>query len=313
LAFAARWWSGARRRAPTQEAQESLVCSPGTPCEPTWKTFWHPLDNDELSQFAFATMVPEARDSVLRAILDRCRRLHDVGVTPVLIHVGANNMKKERDAYRFLLSQITVPYRLVLVEPNMNLLPVLRQEAGSLDAKAAQAPTVVNAAICPESGDQMTLYVPSPERILADFLVPRLLAKIGFINPEVLSEVASLDYERTVSSLKAFHRVPHVKKEYIDELPVRCATPSDLVADVGASAEHVAFMAVDTEGFDAQLLAMFFELPGFEPSVVQFEWAGHHGNETAKVGALADIVRALHARGYELRKEHENMVARRVA
>lgn len=309
LSVAARWWTAAPVRVDA-EPPESLVCAQGAPCDPTWRTFWYPLDRDELSAFRFASMSPEARDAVLRAIVDRCRALGESGVVPVLVHVGANNMKKERDMYRFLLSKITVPYRLVLVEPNANLVPALSKEAASLDLGAAHAPLVVNVAICPDRGQKMTLYVPSPDNILADFRLHRWLATFGFIDPGVLSEVASLDYERTANSLKEFHRLPHVKQEYINELPVRCATPADLMADVGASARDVAFLAVDTEGFDAQLLAMFLGLQGFDPAVVQFEWAGHHSNDTTKVEALRDIAMALHARGYELRKEQENMIAR---
>jgi len=196
------------------------------------------------------------------------------------------------------------------VEPNANLIPALSQEAARLDPNAVHKPVVVNAAICPQGGQRMTLYVPDTAAILADFALYRVLTWLRLFDPAWMSEVASLDYERAASSLKAFFSLPHVKKEFIQELPIRCATPADLISEVGASAQDVAYLAIDAEGFDAQLLALFLELRDFSPALVQFEWFGHHGNETSKVAALSGVSRALHARGYELRKEGENLVAR---
>merc|ERR1712113_878864 len=59
---------------------------------------------------------------------------------------------------------------------------------------------------------------------------------------------------------------------YIEEVPVRCLSPRDLLAEVHVQPEMVVHLKIDAEGYDAILLNHFLELKGFAPAIMQFEW-----------------------------------------
>jgi len=95
----------------------------------------------------------------------------------------------------------------------------------------------------------------------------------------------------------------------VEEVPVRCLSPEDLLTEARVAADAVDFYSCDAEGYDAQLTRMFLEINGFRPAVVQFEWAWHHDHNDTKVNEIIEVVKTLHARGYKVVKDTDEIIA----
>merc|ERR1712232_1299229 len=58
----------------------------------------------------------------------------------------------------------------------------------------------------------------------------------------------------------------------VDQVSVRCPTPSALLQHLGLKASDIDVLQLDMEGFDVKTLEGFLVLEGFAPTLVQFEW-----------------------------------------
>lgn len=58
---------------------------------------------------------------------------------------------------------------------------------------------------------------------------------------------------------------------YIEEMSVRCVTPSGLLKEVNVDMQDLVTFILDAEGYDNEILSVFLTLDGFAPAYVQFE------------------------------------------
>jgi len=234
---------------------------------------------------------------------DRAAWRRNMSSLPLVINVGANTLKKEEELYRSLFAPLS-GHRFVFVEPNKLVLPKLREQIRGLGLDPGSSNVqIVNAAVCTRTGDHMSLFSvnSSMQEVLHEWIYEKMV------------EMTSLDKERIRKSFERWLILAPVSVEetmaYVEELPVRCLSPADLLAEVGASPEAVDFYSCDAEGYDAQLTDLFLGLEGFSPAVVQFEWAWHHDHNETKVGLISQVVRELHRRGYDIAKDSDELVA----
>eukprot|EP00413_Alexandrium_margalefii_P042538 CAMPEP_0204602164 /NCGR_PEP_ID=MMETSP0661-20131031/56483_1 /ASSEMBLY_ACC=CAM_ASM_000606 /TAXON_ID=109239 /ORGANISM="Alexandrium margalefi, Strain AMGDE01CS-322" /LENGTH=278 /DNA_ID=CAMNT_0051613101 /DNA_START=30 /DNA_END=866 /DNA_ORIENTATION=- len=239
----------------------------------------------------------------LKAVQSRASERRKSDSYPVVINVGVNTLQKEAELYKSLFLPLHA-YRFVFVEPNKMVLHKLRQQIRELGIDPESSNVhIVNAAVCPQTGDHMKLY--SVNKSIQEVLPEAIYEK--------MVEMTSLDKERIKKSFDRWLILAPVPMEqalaYVEELPVRCLSPADLLEEVGLSPGEVDFYSCDAEGYDAPLTRMFLEMKGFNPAVVQFEWAWHHDHNETKVEMISRVVRMLHERGYDIAKDTDEIVA----
>lgn len=279
----------------------SAVCDVAEPCEPPLATFSY-FELGSLPRIVWY-LITKARLSEA----DAARREAAVGgrlkggAAPVVVNVGVNTLKKELELYRSLFVPLE-RYRFVFVEPNQLVLPTLEEQIKELGVDRGHV-QIVNAAVCPDSGDHMKMYRVNKS-------LEERLPRAAY---ETMVEMTSLDIERIKRSFDRWLILAPVSLDelmsYVEEAPVRCLSPSDLLREVGVEPEAVGFYSCDAEGYDSQLTKMFLGLPSFKPAVVQFEWAWHHDHNTTKMELIAEVVRSLHGRGYNIAKDGDEIVA----
>mmetsp|Transcript_81474 Transcript_81474/g.263927 ORF Transcript_81474/g.263927 Transcript_81474/m.263927 type:complete len:306 (+) Transcript_81474:60-977(+) len=225
----------------------------------------------------------------------------------VLVHVGAS-VTDEGD----LLTPGTVPglfkpetYRFVYVEPNTHVLAPWSSKLRGFGFKESEL-HFAEAAICPEDSEGATLYRPSHQLRLdhAPGLAPNELDDLStFHKPRLL------DWMRLLSPQVAALS-PEQLSAYVENSTVRCATPTTLLKEAGVRPESIDQLGVDLFGEDAlEIVDLFLALDGFSPGTVTFEYAGHHHHEKPVMATLEKLVRDLAARGYEIHRSKDDIIA----
>ncbi len=87
------------------------------------------------------------------------------------------------------------------------------------------------------------------------------------------------------------------------EMRIRCLTPQSLLSEVGAVAEDVDALFLDTEGYDARLMMLFLAMNSFRPAVIEIEWF------PSDPDMVLQVVRMLHSRSYAIFMFFDNIVA----
>mmetsp|Transcript_20253 Transcript_20253/g.30437 ORF Transcript_20253/g.30437 Transcript_20253/m.30437 type:complete len:143 (-) Transcript_20253:61-489(-) len=96
-------------------------------------------------------------------------------------------------------------------------------------------------------------------------------------------------------------------ESWIVPVPVQCHTPATLLQELGMEAVGVDFIFLDCEGFDAEILSMFKDLPGFDPAFVIIEYGFHHANR-GRLHLVTEIANYFSERGYAVYKDLDNLV-----
>jgi len=73
--------------------------------------------------------------------------------------------------------------------------------------------------------------------------------------------------------------VSKVPEKYVVSIGVPCYSPADTLKIAGFAADTVGVFAVDAEGFDAEIVRAFLDLPDFRPEIIKFEctWIDRDG------------------------------------
>jgi len=96
-------------------------------------------------------------------------------------------------------------------------------------------------------------------------------------------------------------------ESWIVPVPVQCHTPATLLQELGMEAVGVDFIFLDCEGYDAEILSMFTELPGFDPAFIIFEFGFHHASR-GKLHLVTEMANYWSERGYAVYKDNDNLV-----
>lgn len=212
------------------------------------------------------------------AVLARATEIRAAGSTPAVLHIGASEFSTDRLMYRPLLQKLqaaTLPTRLVLVEPQADLVPTIRRHAATLPLGEGQL-HVANVAVDPDcTGEPLRMYGWS-KRILEHFLRPDVPLQ-GFVSSRrehpVYAARGSAYNDPSNPFRDEWRRVADFRNlsDYVEEIRFRCDTVPGLLSTVEAAAGDVAFLVVDAEGMDCGILLQFLRLEGFRPAFVMIE------------------------------------------
>eukprot|EP00416_Gambierdiscus_australes_P033608 CAMPEP_0171110332 /NCGR_PEP_ID=MMETSP0766_2-20121228/71288_1 /TAXON_ID=439317 /ORGANISM="Gambierdiscus australes, Strain CAWD 149" /LENGTH=265 /DNA_ID=CAMNT_0011572183 /DNA_START=76 /DNA_END=870 /DNA_ORIENTATION=- len=194
---------------------------------------------------------------------------------------------------------------LIYAEPNKEVLALWRAHL-TQKVSLKDEMSFVNAAICPEDTEEATLFQAS-ERLKVDFALA--------LGPEVLVEHASMNRTRLLGWLRMLSPAINALAldelaSYVQNLTVRCLSPSSLLEGVGITPDAIDQLGVDVFGQDAlEIVDLFLAMDGFAPQSLTFEYRGHHVYESDFVAALEGTVSSLVARGYDVHRAKEDLFA----
>mmetsp|Transcript_93276 Transcript_93276/g.273045 ORF Transcript_93276/g.273045 Transcript_93276/m.273045 type:complete len:345 (-) Transcript_93276:102-1136(-) len=208
------------------------------------------------------------------SIAARAEEIRRSGSTPVVLHIGANTFWEDKRMYTPLM-QLLKPHspRLVLVEPQTNILNVTRQNAEELKLPEGKL-DIVNKAVAPDcSGGDLTMYGWS-NRLQELFTRP--VPMEGYVSQKrenVLAAIKGAVIDPLNYWASELARVAHLPNltEYVEELVFVCITPTDFLAEMGIAAKDIAAMVIDAEGLDDSILEGFLPLTGFRPAFMMHE------------------------------------------
>lgn len=233
------------------------------------------------------------------------------GRVPTILHIGPNSLaRREIDDYMLLLHLAQGACRFIFVEPLARQLAHLKRRLYAAVERSGlgfnHTLTFVHAAVCPPAAaaEETTLHTLS-RALLADFpQAPWLVDGFGD-----LSSLSWAQFYRGIQRFAWKRHYPQMSEEewaaspYVRRIPVRCVTPSALLAEVGLEPGDVDLFISDTEGFDSQLVPAFFDLGQFSPAVLHFEYVNQRldANTTfAVVGQLAAQYYEVHAHSIDV-------------
>mmetsp|Transcript_8086 Transcript_8086/g.12210 ORF Transcript_8086/g.12210 Transcript_8086/m.12210 type:complete len:223 (-) Transcript_8086:126-794(-) len=204
--------------------------------------------------------------------------------------------------------------RIILVEPHPGQQSRLRERIYGIHDRSSV--TILPTAICPTLGDSVTFYRISDNffRRFNDYaFYIRYWASLD--KQHLIDETQFFNSNQKVWLFKALHIFPKHFPEsveewlpYIEAVHVQCHTPASLLAETQLEPRDVDVLILDAEGYDTELMHMFLAMDGFAPASIMFEW--HlHANNASKLGELLQLVRAVHARGYDVHRHNHDIVA----
>jgi len=180
-----------------------------------------------------------------------------VSSTLNIVQVGACDgaWEKTNDPMQSLFQSQLV--RAVAIEPVPPLWEQLKKRLATLPA-ADERLLALNAAVCLESKKDVPFYT-----------VRKAFSRD---HPEVEHWA-----QNELGSFQKRHLTKHhIPRQYIEEIPVQCVSPTALFempnSPVGQDAAAVDVLIVDAEGLDADLVDRFLETDSFRPAVLIFEW-----------------------------------------
>lgn len=203
------------------------------------------------------------------------------GSAPAILHIGAHNFDNpalwtDQHLYQHVLTELKAVVdspRLILIEPMAYKADEIMENAAKLPIEIENvqlAHTMVNGT-CLKAQELMYKF---SSRIESDFAISTGITDawtrskrdelIPTLNAYLKSQPsASPGFQRLASS-------PEIES-YIEEVAVPCASPSELLKQVGVSAENLVMVTVDAEGCDPFIVNKMLDLPGFHPAFLMFE------------------------------------------
>lgn len=281
----------------------SLVCRAGAACRPSLAVL-PPMD------WGARRFLSADEDlQRLRVILNRFLWRLGRGEAPTILHVGPNALaQREIAEYAVLLGLAQGACRLIFVEPLGRQLARLQRRMHETVKHGNHTLKLVHAAVCPGRAATVdtTLYTFS-RKFLEDFPQAPGLA-------DVFGDLSSLSWGQFIESIQRFEarrKYPQMSAEawaaspYVRKMPVRCITPSALLAEVGLRPGDVDYFISDTEGFDSQIVPAFLALGQFSPPALQFEYV----NQRLDANTTFTVVKQLATRGYEVHAHDIDVIA----
>merc|ERR1711957_362843 len=94
---------------------------------------------------------------------------------------------------------------------------------------------------------------------------------------------------------------------YLEEVPVRCISPTSFLSEVGVKVEDIDFLMVDAEGYEFSIASSFTSLAGFRPAVIAIECFDkfHLLEEDFIGGRMLPLASSLAASGYDVYQHTE--------
>lgn len=166
----------------------------------------------------------------------------------------------------------------MLIEPNPEMYEKLQ-----INIQGAFGTTTEikawNVAVCPNSSGTVPFYVVSPKLGIDHPNLPHmfLYQLSSFSREHILKHLDpnSSYRQKTNPHLRELFRkvIPNASylQEIIHEILVPCKTPGDLLNESKTSPAVVDILMVDAEGYDAQIVTAFMDIPTFRPLVLFFE------------------------------------------
>jgi len=296
------------------------MCKADRPCGITAETFkLAHIASESVYPWIDATMPKlKGKAGILSTSLQQRHRR--VGRPVNIIHIGANDLESEVELYTTILGSGIVA-NMVVLEPLTPVIPALEKNLARIPHPLRRQARAINAAICPEDTNlTMSMFDIDlmDEEVIAKSrkvfgvdhksLLRTLLSKwTSLAGPRLLADtwqrVISYEFNAPLLGNVAYEKLESAIVGY----PVRCLTPKTLLSEVGVASDSVDFLFVDAEGYDAEIVQLFSEMPGFGPAALYFEWGWHHESR-GKLGLLTSLARSLVAQGYDLRSDHDNLV-----
>jgi len=150
--------------------------------------------------------------------------------------------------------------RAVLVEPNPPVFAKLeeRVHASFGDSERIQ---LVQAAVSANTSGSVPFYVVSPKFMKDHPEAPHWLAQ----------EISSLNRQHVLQHHTASGLSEGQFARYVEEISVPSRKPAELLAVAGLAPEGVDVLKVDAEGYDADIVGAFMDVPSFSPKIIIFE------------------------------------------
>jgi len=89
---------------------------------------------------------------------------------------------------------------------------------------------------------------------------------------------------------------------YLEDVGVPCITPAGLLAELRVAPGDVAYVLVDAEGSDQEIVGAFLDLPGFAPSMLMYEKSCYYTDCMDLMGRLSSL-------GYHVYQQRGDFVA----
>lgn len=241
------------------------------------------VSNPETSRFQLADEWEEVEVEPLlrRLLLGTSKFGGDARTVPTLLQVGACDGDFSGESFsddpvqNFLLAESQM--RAVLVEPNPEVFGMLEKNVLSHFGEDGRVlPVNVAVSVSPEaaSAGKVPFYVVSP-RLATDH--PQRAPHWARY------QLSSMDREHVIGHHAFIGLSREEFSAYVDEIAVPCRTPADLLQEAALAPEAVNILVVDTEGFDAQIVQAFMQVPGFSPRVLIFEAAHLESSELRRL------------------------------
>mmetsp|Transcript_40353 Transcript_40353/g.128234 ORF Transcript_40353/g.128234 Transcript_40353/m.128234 type:complete len:344 (+) Transcript_40353:173-1204(+) len=231
---------------PGSAALVALLTQEGYVCSASRTAGSCPRFDPDLVRSEFAEAFKVANHRLLersRAVLTRRfeARVRS-GRSPTVLYIGPNDLSDD-ELENVAWYARWLP-RMVLVEPNPVVLPLLQGHLRALGLNTSRA-RVVNAAVCPSDEGSVDFHVlkgnPAKGSVMGS-----------------LSKAQLLHYYQTEDNLEG--------------IPVRCVTPSSLLEELQVAPGDIDVLAMDAEGSDATIADLFLLLNDLSPAFIQFEW-----------------------------------------
>jgi len=212
-----------------------------------------------------------------------------------LIQIGANDGVKGNndEVQKFLRHPHT---KAILVEGSPSVFKLLTKNIKKLYDPSLQRIIPVNALVCKE-GQKMLFYSVDTQKL-------KQASTSSTINlPHwVEYQLASLEKTSILTGLKYYllQKSKQFQKnvnaeEFIVKEYMNCVSFQQILAISSMAAKEIQVLAIDVEGYDANIMIESFKVPGLEPNLIIFEWKSTI-NLFPKEFNL--VMETLHERGY---------------
>jgi len=294
------------------------MCAEGEHCKFTEADFWSP-PNDTLTKAItdnfFAEKAPQFPFRVplaATALNKRCLARRDASGSPRpagLIQIGPNVLGAPEIMTHMAMSGACFnDAKLVLVEPQEPIMKDLTASAMAVGL-GPERTKVINAAMCSTSGNNLTLYKFKDGSTNIHWLNDAITKWATLGGKDVLINTWKRNFQQMgIRDTKSSAELAKL----IVGVDVPCHTPASLLRLTGMQASEVDFLFVDAEGYDAEILTLFDELPDFAPAAIIFEWAFHHASR-GKLPLVVEVANFWSERGYWIFKDNDNLVMARVS
>lgn len=236
-------------------------------------------------------------DNVWNALAEHINHTTSRGVLPVAIIVGSHDLSE--DSSGFVVRLLRYPVHVVVVEPNPRVAQVLQERIASLLSSTVNVRfQFVSGAVCAQDGEQVSFWVGST-RLIDDSPGMTLYDRTS------LNRLASLDRDILLKNLRGELWTSHVRgnlSSYVEQIKVRCLTPSSLLDEAGVAPADVVAITIDAEGYDVPIAMQFIDTVKFAPTLFEFEWV-MSGNKSQA------LINRLSALSYDVMQDSFNMVA----